>query len=91
MDVVDRFGTVLPGAVEQTVQPGDVLVREGDMDDNVFEVVEGTFEILRGAHWTRIDHVGPGDDDRARSPQSPSARGRPRSGSSAGHRSTDRP
>ncbi len=41
--------------------PGDVLVHEGDASDDVFEVVNGVLEVLRGAAEARIDTVGPGD------------------------------
>ena len=61
MDVVDRSSTVLPGAVEQTVEPGEILLREGETDDSIFEVVDGTFEILRGDDLERIATVGPGE------------------------------
>ena len=61
MDVVDRSRTVLPGAVEQTVEPGEILLREGETDDSIFEVVDGTFEILRGDDLDRIATVGPGE------------------------------
>jgi CRP-like cAMP-binding protein len=40
--------------------PGGVLLREGEVGDDVFEVVDGTLEVLRGAELHRIDLVGPG-------------------------------
>ena len=59
--MVDRSSTVLPGAVEQTVEPGEILLREGETDDSIFEVVDGAFEILRGDDQARIATVGPGE------------------------------
>ena len=61
MDVVDRSSMVLPGAVELTVEPGEILLLEGEADDSIFEVVDGTFEILRGDDLERIATVGPGE------------------------------
>ena len=40
--------------------PGGVLLREGEVGDDVFEVVDGTLEVLRGTELHRIDLVGPG-------------------------------
>ena len=40
--------------------PGGVLLREGEVGDDVFEVVDGTLEVLRGSELHRIDLVGPG-------------------------------
>ena len=60
MSSIDR-ARCSPGAVEQTVEPGEILLREGETDDSVFEVVDGTFEILRGDDLARIDTVGPGE------------------------------
>jgi CRP-like cAMP-binding protein len=45
---------------ERALQPGEVLLREGDTTDSVFQVVEGTLEVLRGPELRRIDVVGPG-------------------------------
>jgi NTE family protein len=39
---------------------GDVLIREGERCDDVFQVVSGTFEVLRGPRSSRIDIVGRG-------------------------------
>ena len=49
------------GIAERVVAPGELLVREGDMDDDVFQVVTGTLEVLRGADLARFGTVGPGD------------------------------
>jgi predicted acylesterase/phospholipase RssA/CRP-like cAMP-binding protein len=48
------------GAVERVVGAGEVLVREGDAGDAVFDVVSGAFEILKGPELARIHVVGPG-------------------------------
>ncbi len=45
---------------ERVLRAGEVLVREGDAGDDVFEVIEGTLDILRGPHLARVDTVGPG-------------------------------
>jgi predicted acylesterase/phospholipase RssA/CRP-like cAMP-binding protein len=42
------------------VAEGEVLIREGEREDDVFHVVSGTFEVLRGPNESRIDVVGPG-------------------------------
>ena len=75
-----------PGAA---VEPGEILVREGDTDDSVFEVVDGAFEILRGEELERIDTVGPGETlgeiaaiARARAPPRCGRWSRPSSGGS---------
>ena len=62
MGVVDRSGALPPwaGSAGRAVEPGEILVREGEVDDSVFEVVDGAFEIFRGAELGRIDVVGPG-------------------------------
>lgn len=62
MEVVESTVRASPwaGAGERVVEPGEVLVREGDTDDSVFEVVDGAFEILRGEELSRVDTVGPG-------------------------------
>ena len=60
MEVADRPATPWASAIERVVQAGEVLVHEGGNDDDVFTVVEGLFEILRGPELVRIDTVGPG-------------------------------
>ena len=60
------------------LQAGDILMREGETTDAVFEVVDGTLEVLRGDPMQRIDIVGP-----ARC----SVRSRPSPGHLAGRRS----
>ncbi len=49
-----------PSAELLVIPAGGVLVREGDVGDDVFEVVAGSFEVLRGSAACRIDVVGPG-------------------------------
>ena len=60
MEVADRPATPWAGAIERVVPAGEVLVHEGGDDDDVFTVVDGSFEILRGPELVRIDTVGPG-------------------------------
>ncbi len=60
MEMADRPATPWASAIERVVQAGEVLVHEGGNDDDVFTVVEGLFEILRGPELVRIDTVGPG-------------------------------
>ncbi|MET0144541.1 MAG: cyclic nucleotide-binding and patatin-like phospholipase domain-containing protein [Ilumatobacteraceae bacterium] len=52
--------TAWTGAVERVLEPGDVLVREGEPGDDVFELVAGRLEVLRGAAGSRIDTIAPG-------------------------------
>jgi predicted acylesterase/phospholipase RssA/CRP-like cAMP-binding protein len=44
----------------RTLQAGELLVGEGDTGSEVFLVVEGTFEVLRGPDLARIAVVGAG-------------------------------
>ena len=67
MDVADRPGTG-PGSsspwvacTARTLERGEVLVRQGEVEDDVYEVVEGSLEILRGPELACIDSVGPGE------------------------------
>lgn len=41
-----------------TLEPGDVLFREGDPGDCMFAVVEGELDVLVGG--SVVDHIGPG-------------------------------
>lgn len=43
------------------LQPGEVLLREGEAGEDVFEVVDGTLAVLRGPEAQRIATLGPGD------------------------------
>src|SRR5689334_23382573 len=49
-----------PDAETIHVAAGDELPHEGERSDDVFQVVTGTFEVLRGPRKSRIDVVGPG-------------------------------
>ena len=60
MEVADRPTTPWSSAILREVAAGEVLVHEGGRDDDVFTVVEGSFEILRGPAMVCIDTVGPG-------------------------------
>ncbi len=60
MEVADRPATPWSSATLREVAAGEVLVHEGGDDDDVFSVVEGSFEILRGPALVPIDTVGPG-------------------------------
>jgi predicted acylesterase/phospholipase RssA/CRP-like cAMP-binding protein len=42
------------------ISAGAELTHEGERSDDVFQVVSGTFEVLRGARSSRIDVVGAG-------------------------------
>jgi predicted acylesterase/phospholipase RssA/CRP-like cAMP-binding protein len=48
------------GAETVDVTAGAELTHEGERSDDVFQVVSGTFEVLRGPRSSRIDVVGPG-------------------------------
>ncbi len=60
--MTERPATPTPwsDAVERVVEAGELLVEEGALDSDVFLVVDGSFEILRGDSRSRIDTVGPG-------------------------------
>ncbi len=65
MDPGDRPGpgssSPWAGCTERILERGAVLVHEGDVEDDVYEVVEGSLEILRGPELAYIDSVGPGE------------------------------
>jgi predicted acylesterase/phospholipase RssA/CRP-like cAMP-binding protein len=67
MDVADRPGTGQGSSspwvdfAARVVERGEVLVREGDVEDDVYELVEGSLEVLRGPELACIDSVGPGE------------------------------
>ncbi len=46
--------------VERSLQAGEILVREGESGSDIFSVVEGTFEILRGPDLACVGLVGAG-------------------------------
>ncbi|MET0459863.1 MAG: cyclic nucleotide-binding and patatin-like phospholipase domain-containing protein [Ilumatobacteraceae bacterium] len=56
----DASATPWAAADEWVLHAGDVLLREGDDGDDVFEVVTGSLEVLRGPELARVDVVGPG-------------------------------
>jgi CRP-like cAMP-binding protein len=60
VEVADRSAMPWSSATLRDVAAGEVLVHEGGRDDDVFTVVEGSFEVLRGPAMVRIDTVGPG-------------------------------
>ena len=60
MEVADRAATPWSGAPERAIAAGELLLEEGARDDDVYFVVEGSFEVLRGPAQERIDMVGPG-------------------------------
>jgi predicted acylesterase/phospholipase RssA/CRP-like cAMP-binding protein len=47
-------------SVEQRLEAGEILIAEGDDGTDVFEVIEGELEVVRGAEAERIDIVGEG-------------------------------
>lgn len=51
-----------PGATGlETLRPGQILLREGETDECIFEVVEGTLAVLRGPDEHLIDTLRAGD------------------------------
>ena len=49
-----------PAGGERELAPGEVLMREGDLGDESFELLSGRVEIVRGVDEVRLDVVGPG-------------------------------
>ncbi|MGI9052414.1 MAG: cyclic nucleotide-binding domain-containing protein [Ilumatobacteraceae bacterium] len=45
---------------ERVVAEGEILMREGDVGDDIFEIVEGSFEILRGPEQAHVGIVSAG-------------------------------
>ena len=49
---------VARAANETTVEAGDIVIREGDVDDNLYAIIEGRVRVQRAGH--SLVEVGPG-------------------------------
>lgn len=59
--VLEHFATTLP---RLTLQPGDIVFREGDSGREIFVLLEGEMEVRkrsRDGHEVRLAVLGPGD------------------------------